>query len=194
MEVLVSSQGAAFMTNVILQNIVDLPYSLTARGLMDAVPGKPLYSYVACLTSRPANLLKIMILAFWSNAPSFSTRAKNGDPNKSKDDDYVPTPCNKSGTDPNRNTVGYRFPERHNELVDCYNAVEIAYDILKGTCGGKLVISDGYPVNRDKLTKMLTQLKRMWDGHLGLMTVGQNQIQLNRSENWSIHSVLPIGR
>lgn len=48
--------------------VVERRWSMTARGMKDIPPGKPVYVYTANMTDKKANLLKLMIAAYASRA------------------------------------------------------------------------------------------------------------------------------
>lgn len=49
------------MTIETYRNVVERQYFMPARDLMDILPGKALYVYIANLTAMPVNLPKFMI-------------------------------------------------------------------------------------------------------------------------------------
>lgn len=80
--VLVIFQGAEVMTIKILCNIVEFQFSMAAGGLMDILPGKHFYVYIANLTATPVNLLNFRIAAFPSNTPASIVHARDDLPSR----------------------------------------------------------------------------------------------------------------
>lgn len=67
---LVRYRGAAFMANETHEDIVERRSSRTLRGLINILPDKPFYVYIANQTAKPKHLAKFLIVAAASNVLS----------------------------------------------------------------------------------------------------------------------------
>lgn len=70
-------QGAGLMKLETHCNVVERGGSMTARGLIGILPGKPLYGNILNMTAEPMKLRKFMLVEHVSNAPTYIIHARD---------------------------------------------------------------------------------------------------------------------
>lgn len=129
---------------------------MTVRGVMDVLPGKPIYIHILNMRAKPENLPKFVIVTCASNAPTFMIHLKDAKPHMLTDECPITTQCDKLNFYPNINAVRYELPERHDEQVNCHNNLEPSDDILKIEWRKDLTQFNEYTAYSDKFINMLT--------------------------------------
>lgn len=117
--VLVSCQGVGIMM-IEAHGSVDEPRCpVTACGIMYILPGKLCPVYIENLTARNVSLLKCMIVANVSIAPTCIIHVREDEPTMMKKEGHVSTQWDSKSTDPTINAVRYKLQERPTEEVGC---------------------------------------------------------------------------
>lgn len=76
---LVNSFSVGLMKIETHHNAVEHRCSMTVGGLMDNIPGKPVYIYIGNLAARSINLPKVMIVGFASRGPTCIMYARDNE-------------------------------------------------------------------------------------------------------------------
>lgn len=158
---LVSFQSPWLMTIEIHCNVVARGCSVTLRGIMNNLPGKPFYVCIANLTAKPANIPKVMIVSSAWNAPIFITYTRDDELHILTDESLVPTQSHKVYSHPTINTLFYKLPERSEEQVDGQKAFKESDKISLMDWCEDLSLPDEYFAYCHKLINMLTQFVSM---------------------------------
>lgn len=128
-EVLLSFEGTGIMKIKTHYNVVERQPSMTPGGLLNILPGKPLYVYMTNLAARPINLPKFKIVTFMSNGPTCNVPTRDNEPHMLKYKTQIPTQCDKMKADPTVNAICYKPFAHYDRQVGRHNAVKVSNKI-----------------------------------------------------------------
>lgn len=90
---------------------------------MDIIPGKPFYSCIVNMATKPGELQKFIVVAYESRAPTCIINARYDEPHTVTDERPITTQCDRFDSGPTINAVRYKPPKRLEEQSDRENAV-----------------------------------------------------------------------
>lgn len=133
------------------------------------------------MTAKPVYLPKFMTVTFAWSARACLVHAKV-EPYMLKNEGHVLAQWDNISTDPTENVVCYKRQERRDEQGDCYNSVKQLDQHLHNDWRKELGIPDQYSSFCNQHTRMLEELKSMWNGHLWSIQAVQHQNQLDETQ------------
>lgn len=108
----VGLQGPGTKTIETRGNIFEDQCNMTGKGLVDILPRKPFYMYIANPTARPVNLTRFMIVRYASSAAAYIIHARNKEVFMMIDIGHILRECENRSTDPTVNVFFYKPQER----------------------------------------------------------------------------------
>lgn len=184
--VLVGCQGAGLMTIGAHGNYFQCQLFVTALGLMDIHRENPISHYMANTAATLVSLPKFMIGAYVSSASTCIIHFRNDEPQMLAEEGPIPTQGNNFNSDPTTNETLYKPPQRCNKEVLRHYAVKWSDKISKTDRHKHFILPNKISASRTAFYRCL-QFERMWNRLLGLATVMQHRIELEKTDSLPTH-------